>query len=110
MRFVVDAQLPPALARLLAEQGHLAFHVADIGLRDACDSDIWCYALAENAIIITKDEDFPFRFRQNPAKSPLILWLRTGNASRKALLEWFLPLIPSILKCIERGDRLIEVR
>jgi predicted nuclease of predicted toxin-antitoxin system len=40
MRFVIDAQLPPALARLLTAHGHTAEHVADIGLRDADDSPI----------------------------------------------------------------------
>lgn len=32
MRFLVDAQLPPALARWLAAQGHEAEHVGDIGM------------------------------------------------------------------------------
>ena len=32
MRFLVDQQLPPALARFLAAGGHLAEHVSDIGL------------------------------------------------------------------------------
>jgi len=32
MRFLVDAQLPPALARTLEAGGHEAEHVADIGL------------------------------------------------------------------------------
>lgn len=45
MRFVIDAQLPPALARLQIRRGHTAEHVADIGLRDADDSPIWAYAL-----------------------------------------------------------------
>jgi predicted nuclease of predicted toxin-antitoxin system len=30
MRFLVDAQLPPALANWLAAQGHDAAHVADL--------------------------------------------------------------------------------
>lgn len=59
MRFVVDAQLPPALARLIAAQGHHAEHVAEIGLRDGEDSFIWRYALDQQAVIVTKDEDFP---------------------------------------------------
>ena len=29
MRFLIDAQLPPALARLLESNGHVAEHVAD---------------------------------------------------------------------------------
>ena len=49
MRFIVDAQLPPALARLLTAHGHIAEHVEDIGLREADDSPIWRYALENQA-------------------------------------------------------------
>jgi predicted nuclease of predicted toxin-antitoxin system len=58
VRFLVDAQLPPALARLIAERGHIAEHVTDIGPGDAPDRDLWRYALARQAVIVTKDEDF----------------------------------------------------
>ena len=34
MRFLVDAQLPPALARMIAEAGHEADHVIDVGVAD----------------------------------------------------------------------------
>lgn len=109
MRFLVDAQLPPALARLLTEQGHLAQHVADIGLRHAEDSSIWHYALDHHAVLVTKDEDFPHRHRQG-IPAPVIVWLRIGNTSRKALLQRFQLLFPQIIDLIERGERLIEVR
>lgn len=109
MRFVVDAQLPPALARLLTASGHPSKHVADLGLRDADDSPIWQYAMENQAILITKDEDFPHRLRQG-GSAPVILWLRIGNTSRRALLQWFEPLLPQIEKMIEQGENLIEVR
>ncbi len=109
MRFVVDAQLPPALARLLASHGHHVEHVADIGLRDADDSPIWNHALKHQAILVTKDEDFPHRFRQGGI-APVIVWLRIGNTSRRALLEWFEPLLPQIEGMIRQGECLIEVR
>jgi predicted nuclease of predicted toxin-antitoxin system len=109
MKFLVDAQLPPALARLLTEEGHDAEHVVDIGLRHADDSPIWEYALNHQAILITKDEDFPHRLRQSKI-APKIVWLRIGNTSRRALLAWFRPLIPQITALIERGERLIEIR
>ncbi len=58
MRFLVDAQLPPALVRLLREHGHTAEHVTKIGPADAPDRDIWRYALEHKSVIVTKDEDF----------------------------------------------------
>jgi predicted nuclease of predicted toxin-antitoxin system len=54
MRFLVDAQLPPALARWLAEKGHQAEHVADRQMQAASDAAIWDYALREAAAIVTK--------------------------------------------------------
>ena len=41
MRFIVDAQLPPALARFLASLGEEAIHVLDAGLLEADDGEIW---------------------------------------------------------------------
>lgn len=109
MRFVVDAQLPPALARMLAAAGHHAEHVVDVGLRDAEDIAIWQYALEHQAVILTKDEDFVARsLRSDPA--PVVVWLRVGNASRRGLAEWFTPLLPEIVDLVQRGERLIEVR
>ena len=54
MRFLVDAQLPPALARWLVGKGHEAEHLADCGLAEASDRPIWRYALDAGAVILTK--------------------------------------------------------
>jgi predicted nuclease of predicted toxin-antitoxin system len=109
MRFLVDAQLPPALARLLESHGHVAEHVADIGLRHADDFPIWAYALVHEAIVVTKDEDFPVRLQQT-SSGPVVVWLRIGNCSRRALLQWFEPMLPQIESLIQLGERLVEVR
>lgn len=108
MNIIVDAQLPPALARYLREHGHEAVHVEEVGLRHAGDGSIWHYALDHDAIIVTKDEDFVHRFHQ-ATLAPVIVWLRVKNVSRKALLEWFEPLLPKIDALIKQGERLIEV-
>ncbi|MDD5201254.1 MAG: DUF5615 family PIN-like protein [Terrimicrobiaceae bacterium] len=109
MRFRIDAQLPPVLARALTERGYQAEHVEDVGLRRAPDSLIWNYAVQNQTAIITKDEDFVDRFRRRPG-APIIVWLRIGNAVNRVLLAGFLPLFPVIVQRIESGDRLIEVR
>ena len=44
MRFLVDAQLPPSLARFLVELGEEATPCRDLGLRDADDDVIWQFA------------------------------------------------------------------
>ncbi len=109
MKFVVDAQLPPALARSLREAGHDVQAVRDLGLREAEDSDIWNYALANHAAVITKDQDFAERLLASRS-APVIVWLRIGNTSNRALLEWLLPLWPEVVSRIESGDNLVEVR
>lgn len=109
MKFVVDAQLPPALARSLREAGHDVQAVRDLGLREAEDSDIWDYALANHAAVITKDQDFAERLLASRS-APVIVWLRIGNTSNRALLAWLLPLWPEVVSRIESGDNLVEVR
>lgn len=79
MKFIVDNQLPPALANWLIEKGHEAEHVFLRGLADADDDVIWPVALSECAVIITKDADFAERRRRN--EGPAILWLRMGNTT-----------------------------
>lgn len=109
MKFVVDAQLPPALARVLREAGHDAQAVRDLGLRDAEDSGIWEYALSHQAAIVTKDQDLADRLMSSRV-APVVVWLRIGNTSNRVLIAWLLPLWPEIISRIESSDKLIEVR
>jgi predicted nuclease of predicted toxin-antitoxin system len=41
MKFIVDAQLPPALARFLAAKGEDVVHVLDVQMMESSDSQIW---------------------------------------------------------------------
>jgi hypothetical protein len=58
MRFLIDAQLPPALTPWLAAKGHPAQHVTDCGLEGAADRAVWDEAIRTSALIVTKDENF----------------------------------------------------
>jgi predicted nuclease of predicted toxin-antitoxin system len=109
VKFLVDAQLPPAVALWLREAGHDGQAVREIGLREADDGDIWNHALANGAVIITKDEDFPARAEQT-STAPVIVWLRVGNCSNHTLRQWFMPQLPQILEWIQQGVRLLEIR
>lgn len=108
MRFLVDAQLPPALARFLSDAGHQAEHVYDIGMGTASDRTIWNYALQNNAVIITKDEDFISLVSAN-LDAPPVVWVRVGNVGKQALLNWIAPMMMRIISEIESGEKLIEI-
>ena len=108
MNFLVDAQLPPALARFLASLGEEAIHVLDVGLLDASDSAIWDFALKDDWIIITKDDDFQFRASVT-AQPPKIIWVRVGNCSKQRLIEIF-KVHWDALKCeLAAGAILVEI-
>ena len=108
MRFLVDAQLPPALARWFVAQGHEAEHVGDNGMQAASDTVIWDYALATAAAILTKDEDFAQR-KVLTAAGPIVVWIRLPNTRRRDLLAWFATILPDVLAALERGETLVEV-
>jgi predicted nuclease of predicted toxin-antitoxin system len=109
VRFLVDAQLPPALARWLAGRGHVAEHVLDLSMATTSDRTIWSHASACGAVIVTKDQDFANR-RASELAGPQIVWLRCGNTRRHELLDWFERHFPAVLSALERGETLIEVR
>jgi predicted nuclease of predicted toxin-antitoxin system len=109
VNFLVDAQLPPALARWISGQGHQAVHAFDLGLHAADDAVLWRYAVEHHAVIISKDEDFVDCWLLSDRPAALV-WVRKGNCSKQALLSWIEPMWPEVLKRLEQGEQLIELR
>ena len=109
MRYLIDAQLPPSLARWLGEQGLAATAVRDAGLLESDDGSIVNFAASGNWAILTKDEDIALRCIGDPA-APRVVWLRLGNCTNRVLFEWLKPFLPEIQRRLGDGERLIEVR
>lgn len=109
MRFLVDAQLPPALAPWLTAHGHEAKAVREVDLRNASDSAIWKHATTERCVILTKDEDFVERTLRTQT-GPQIVWLRIGNCTNRILFVWLESLLPAIIKQLQANIRLVEVK
>lgn len=107
MKFLVDAQLPPALCGWLRERGHEAVHVFEIDMTGASDAAIAARAEADGAILVSKDEDFvALRLPDRYA----LLWLRCGNTTTKALIVWLDARWGRIEALLTHGERLIEAR
>lgn len=58
MEFLIDADLPYSLVRLIADYGHSAVHVRDMGLGAADDLTIAESARSHQRILLTGDFDF----------------------------------------------------
>ena len=108
MRFLVDAQLPPALARWLTDRGGEAAHVADLGLLGAGDEEIWRVAVERGAVVISKDEDFALRSQLRGA-GPQVRWIRWGNVRTGELLRRFAGVWPAAEEALRRGESLVEI-
>lgn len=89
MRFLVDAQLPPSLARWIASHGHQAEHVAFVLTPSEQDEAIVVYAIANGAVIVTKDSDFL-------SLAPPLLIVTTGNVPTRPC--W---------RCFRNGSRVL---
>lgn len=107
MKFLIDAQLPPGLCRWFEARGSDAAHVVELGLGAASDVEIAERAVAENLILVSKDEDFlmlrlPDRFT--------LIWLRCGNTTNRALSLWMDERWGRVAALLDNGERLIELR
>lgn len=109
MKFLVDQQLPPALAGFIESQGHIAQHVRELGLKEAEDRIIWRLASENDMIIVSKDEDFYF-FASVPENKVKLLWLRMGNCRTSKLLETFKTQLPGVITAFESGSVIVEIR
>lgn len=89
MKFIVDAQLPLALAIFLNQRGFDAIHTKE--LEDGnltSDLDIIKISLKEQRIVITKDSDFYDKFLLKCEPYKLII-ISTGNIKTKELIGIF---------------------
>jgi len=87
--FLVDQQLPEALARFLSERGHDARHIKEYaGGTTMPDSEVAVLADSEDRFVVTKDEDF--RIAHLLGRPPaLLIHVTCGNISTRDLLALF---------------------
>ena len=109
MRFLVDHQLPTALARFLEARGHVAQHVLDVSLETASDRQIFDYAKVHDFVVVSKDQDFLELATRFP-DSPALVWVRLGNCRKEILLLSFEAVLPKLLQALAAGEKVTEIR
>ena len=86
MKLLFDQNLSRRLVSRLASEFPESEHVAEAGLDQATDDEIWVHAGAEGFVVVSKDADFrQLAFLHGPP--PKVVWLRVGNVSTDAIHE-----------------------
>ena len=108
MRLLIDAQLPPRLARRLRDLGHDAVHVSEIGLAAATDKVVWDAAVERESVLVTKDQDFAVA-RAISTDGPAVVWIRLGNTTNDVLIARVVGSLDAIKAAIKRGEAIVEL-
>jgi predicted nuclease of predicted toxin-antitoxin system len=107
VKFLIDAQLPPVFQRVMNREGFEAVHAKDLGLAPSEDHEIRDYALANDFVVISKDDDFTaYALAPHNLK---VIWVRTGNCKNKLLIEVLLENLPACVELISAGNSLVEI-
>jgi len=105
----IDAQFSPSLAKWIADTfGIPAQSFRELGLREAKDYPIFQAAREADAIVLTKDADFPHLIQQHDPP-PRVLWLTCGNTSNKNVREILTTTLSAALKLLEAGEPIVEI-
>ncbi len=104
MKFLLDQNLSPILADLLAELGHDAVHVRELGMSRSSDVDIMARALAEDRVVISSDTDFGELLAKTNAGAPsLVLFRRQGQRRVVELATLFEANLSTVIEDLNSG-------
>ncbi|MGD9816543.1 MAG: DUF5615 family PIN-like protein [Hyphomonadaceae bacterium] len=108
MNFLVDANLPDALVRLLWDENTNAVYVDDVLPAASPDDAIWELARTQAMVIVSKDSDFAMRaLREHTVQ---VVWIRCGNLKLKVFEAWFASRMQAMRRLLESGEHLVELR
>ncbi len=85
MAFLIDNNLPPKVAEVLAAHFPGTVHVVSLRMDTADDGLIWLHAKDQEFCILTKDNDFEAKSRLYGCP-PKVVQLRCGNRKTSQVL------------------------
>ena len=67
------------------------------------------FSTASDWVVVTKDENIVER-ALGRKDGPRVVWLRIGNSTNRVLFAWLESLWSEVIRQLEQGQRVIEVR
>ena len=106
----VDAQLSPSIAAWINRTftDIEAESVRARGLRDALDHEIFEAAKQENAVLMSKDDDF-LQLIEQKGVPPKLIWITCGNTSNAKMKEILSSTLPKAKELLENGEPVVEI-
>ena len=104
MKFLVDTQLPPLLAKWIGYRGFDVIHTTNKEEGHLIsDIEIIAIAIRKERIIITKDMDF-FNYFMVKSFPPKIVLLSLGNIKNRKLLDYFRANFEQIIALLKQNN------
>ena len=101
MRFIIDAQLPIGLKKVLNDAGFDSIHTDDLPDKErTTDNQIREISILEKRVVISKDADFIDSYYIDGIPSMLLI-ISTGNIKNKDLYDLFSRNLSQIIELLE---------
>jgi len=104
VKLLVDENLSPRIAADLAEVGHDAVHVREVGLARSADTALLSFAARTGRVIVSNDSDFGELLARTGALRPSVLLVRRQQSVRAD--DLFRVVLRAVMACgtdFERG-------
>lgn len=109
MKFLVDMQLPMALAAWLrSDYAQSATHFLELGLDQAPDIEVFSSHREPGIVLVTKDEDF-VDLVLRLGMPPQVLWVTCGNSTNNHLQSIFARGFDQALSLLREGEPVVEL-
>lgn len=110
MKIWIDAQLSPSLAAWINRtfDDVKAESVRALGLRNATDIEIFERVKTENAIVMSKDDDFIQLIDQGESP-PKLIWITCGNTSNAKMRDILSKTLPETMRLLKSGENIVEI-
>jgi predicted nuclease of predicted toxin-antitoxin system len=103
MKIIIDMNLSPEWALILAEAGHTAIHWSSVGLPGASDREILAWARQRGEVVFTHDLDFGAILAATDADSPSVIQVRTNAPTPQHCARLVLDAIAGYADALETG-------
>lgn len=94
---------------MFIDAGHDCAHMESLLPRYASDIEIVRVVNKSGAVVVSRDADF-VQFSKDGALTVPLVWIHLGNMRRAALASAMRARLPAVVRSLEAGETIVEIR